>query len=97
MEHWDNDKVVARLMRSFVEVDGCWVYTKNLNWKGYGTFKIDGKFYKAHRVSYYLFNGDLVEKLVVDHMCKNRACFNPQHLRQITNSENLIGKRKVYA
>lgn len=103
MESWKDGNVIARLLRSFVEVDSCWVYTKNLNWKGYGTFKIEGKFYKVHRVSFYLFNGELVSGLVIDHICYNRACFNPKHLRQVTNAFNLqrprikISHRRNYA
>lgn len=97
MDCWNDSKVIKRLLRNFIDIDGCWVFTKHLNWKGYGAIKIDGKFYKVHRVSYYLFNGDLVEGLVIDHLCKNRACYNPDHLRQITNSLNLMGKKKVHA
>ena len=42
-----------------------------------------------HRVAYQLLKGDLVDGLVIDHLCKNRSCVNPNHLEQVTNKTNL--------
>lgn len=42
----------------------------------------------AHRWAYQESYGDLSPDLVVDHMCFNRACVEPTHLRQITREEN---------
>ena len=40
--------------------------------------------FKAHRLSYELFIGGLSSDNVIDHMCKNRICVNPYHLRQVS-------------
>ena len=78
-----------------------WIGHKNI---GYGVFWFNGKNRRAHRVSYELLNGSISEELVIDHVCRNRACVNPDHLDQVPTHENLrrgegfVGKnfRKKY-
>lgn len=55
---------------------------------GYGRKKVAGKAWMAHRWAYQEFYGDLSDDLVVDHLCFNRGCVEPAHLRQITLAEN---------
>jgi hypothetical protein len=47
----------------------------------------------AHRVSWELLNGPVPTGLVVDHICSNRACVAPDHLRVITQQENIMAGR----
>ena len=49
----------------------------------------------AHRVSYYVHKGQLTEGLVIDHVCKNRKCVNPLHLREVTIRENVTTNSDV--
>src|SRR5690606_7471316 len=42
----------------------------------------------VHRVTYEAFVGPIPEGLEVDHLCRNRACCNPEHLEPVTRSEN---------
>lgn len=28
--------------------------------------------------------------MTIDHLCRNRACFNPDHLEQVTNQTNIL-------
>lgn len=72
----------------------CWVWTAARNRKGYGILLVDGKNRQAHRVSYELANGPIPGDLQVDHICHNRACMKPAHLRLATRKqqmENLSG------
>lgn len=68
----------------------CWVWNGSRTNGGYGYLTIHSNKYLAHRVSFSIFNGDLDNSLVIDHTCKNRACINPDHLRQVTIKENTL-------
>jgi len=57
---------------------------------GYGRISIYGKGLKhAHRESFVAFNGLIAAGLHISHICRNKCCVNPSHLRAITQSENL--------
>lgn len=63
---------------------------------GYSRIRINGQRIQAHRWAYELVNGSVPEGLVVDHMCGNRTCVAPDHLRAITQQENIIaGKHNI--
>lgn len=69
--------------------DGCWLWTGSDDGKGYGKFRIAGKSYRAHRVSYEWTFGKIPDGREVDHVCRVRNCVNPSHLRLVTRAENL--------
>jgi hypothetical protein len=45
---------------------------------------------KAHRAAWMLANGPVPEGMVLDHICRNRACINLDHLRVVTQQENIM-------
>ncbi|KKM92710.1 hypothetical protein LCGC14_1215860 [marine sediment metagenome] len=72
---------------------GCWQWLRAITPKGYANCHMKNET-RAHRAYYRLLKGTIPEGLVVDHLCRNRGCVNPAHLRVITNKENLQGRRQ---
>ena len=68
---------------------GCWEWTACLHDGGYGLLNVGGRMVRAHRFSYELHVGPIPDGLVLDHLCRNRACCNPEHLNPCTRGENL--------
>jgi hypothetical protein len=44
----------------------------------------------AHRVSFELLIGDIPADMVIDHLCRNPSCINPDHMEVITNGLNVL-------
>lgn len=68
----------------------CKIWKKSLDRDGYGRFEMKGKTYRAHRYFYEMENGIIPESLVIDHLCRNRACINTEHMETVTVKENTI-------
>jgi hypothetical protein len=45
---------------------------------------------RAHRFVYENTVGLIPDGLVLDHLCRNRACINPGHLEPVTIRENIL-------
>ena len=82
---------VARRFASKIErqPDGCWRWTDALTPAGYGRLLANGKTLLAHRISYELLNGPIPLGFEIDHLCRNRACVNPDHLEAVAHRDNM--------
>ena len=78
---------------------GCWIWTQNISYLGYGVFPVAGiKTRAAHRISYQMHVGKIPKGLELDHLCRVRCCVNPHHLEPVTHAENIRrGLRGVLA
>lgn len=76
---------------SKIDVSGdCWEWTPPVGNHGYGEFARQGerRTVLAHRYAYELLVGPIPDGLEIDHLCRNKACVNPDHLEPVTKSEN---------
>lgn len=73
-----------------IDDKGCWLWQLFIDKDGYGVIHIrDGGSQRAHRRSYEAFGGEIPDDFHIDHLCRNRACVNPDHLEPVTCKENI--------
>ena len=68
----------------------CWISNRVAQPNGYTKMACLGKVALTHRVAYRAFTGPIPDGLVIDHLCRQRACCNPDHLDAVTNQVNLL-------
>lgn len=70
----------------------CWEWkSKTIN--RYPSFSIGGKNYKAHRVAYSMYVGQIPEGMCILHKCDNVKCVNPSHLFVGTQNDNMLDRK----
>lgn len=72
--------------------NGCVEWTAARSNDGYGRLSIKGKYFRAHRVSYELFKGEIPEGMLVCHTCDNPICIDPEHLFLGTAWDNTLDR-----
>lgn len=79
------ERITAR-----VKITGtCWIWQGALR-NGYGAIGIAGKTLYTHRLMYELRIGPIPDDLVIDHLCRNPPCCNPDHMEAVTRGQNVL-------
>lgn len=83
-----NEDQLKKWEMKVCKTDTCWL------WKGaiantYGSFSINGRMLKAHRLAYEHYIGKIQDGMFLDHLCRVRHCVRPDHLEPVTNRENM--------
>jgi hypothetical protein len=71
----------------------CIIHSGWCNSDGYGYVTRNGRKLPAHRVAWESANGPISDGLEIDHLCRVRACVNPDHLELVTHAENMLRLR----
>lgn len=77
------------------KADDCWIWRGHHGRFGYGLFtwapsRGVSKVRAAHRVAYELLKGPIPDGLVLDHLCRNPPCVNPDHLEPVPQVVNMV-------
>ena len=76
--------------------NGCWNWIGSKQSAGYGQICLGSRsdnsrhYIYVHRFAYELLKGPIPENLTIDHICRNRACVNPEHLQEVTSKVNIL-------
>lgn len=80
------------LQRCAINKKKCWVWTGAVSSGGYGNTSITTNNVKrwvvVHRAVYTVRVGPVDPNLELDHLCRDRACCNPEHLEVVTSAVN---------
>lgn len=70
----------------------CWIWNGRRAHNGYGQTDMRGRTEPAHRVIYEMMVGPIPTGMQLDHLCRNRPCVNPRHLRIVTLGQNVMAE-----
>lgn len=83
------DRPPSERFFSYVKkTDECWEWQGYINHGGYAQFYFEGQQRPAHRVSFSINVGPIPDGMEIDHICRNRSCVRPSHLRATTPKQN---------
>lgn len=80
---------IRKQNRIQINKDGCWIWLLAKMPNGYGIVSVNRKNIMAHRFYYEKYKGLIPDGMQVDHLCRNRACVNPDHLQAVSQQVNI--------
>lgn len=87
------DEIIEKLkQKTTIDSNNCWIYNGADYGEGYTQITFNYNQIYVHRLSAHIYHSlDLNSKLQANHKpeCKNRKCWNPDHIYVGTQSENM--------
>lgn len=84
----------SRFWAKVEKTSDCWLWRGAADKLGYGffsnPFSRTPKMLRAYRLSYEIAKGKIPANRVLDHVCRNPRCVNPDHLEAVTMRENTL-------
>lgn len=74
----------------------CWLFDRKPTPHGYGQIGARKGTVRAHRALYEFFYGRLNSKKLLHHICENKMCANPSHLKPMTQREHGLHHRPKF-
>ena len=79
------DRIIEKIDAS----GDCWEWT-GAQCYGYGRVGYGKKTWLAHRLIWELLVGPIPKGMTIDHLCRNHACVNPDHMEIVDRQENTL-------
>ncbi len=95
------DRILLWRERSETNDKGCWLWTGALDHQGYGlVYSVPGgggklRKRRLHIISFTYFSGKVPAGLELDHLCRVRNCWNPDHLEAVPHHVNTLRGEKA--
>jgi len=96
-ERWNSVPVPERVAERAIsnvdkQADGCWISRYSTASHGYSQVGWQDSRKRhvvlGHRAAWVSVHGQVPMGMTIDHLCKERRCVNPSHLRLLSNIEN---------
>lgn len=91
--YYDNGRLRHSYNKAMNKVKAGEFADTNISDKGYRTVQYAGKSLKAHRVIWEMFNGEIPNGYVIDHVNNDRSDNRIENLRLATNAENCRNRK----
>ncbi len=90
------DQAVLSILKKIAicDDDECWMWMGATHGNGYSRMVRNGREQSIHIIMFELFTERITDDNVIHHLCNNKLCCNPDHLKQVTHSENISISRK---
>lgn len=84
--------ILQRIIKKLIvnPCTGCWLWAGSTSSHGYSTMYVSKGSHLVHRRLWEELRGEIPAKMELDHLCRNRACINPEHLEIVSHQQNVV-------